>query len=203
MTAFWEGALAGYGIAIPVGAIAVLIVEVGLRRGFTLAFMAGAGAATADLVYAGLATLAGEMLAAVLEPYAASLRLISGMVLMGMGGFGLYRVWRSTIHGRGKTPQAKSKLQVYSQFLALTLINPFTVIYFSALILGSRVGQEPAAAERVVFVIGAGLASLSWQSFLAAVGAYAQKIFTPRFRVWASLTGNLVVILIGLRVLLF
>ena len=45
MTAFWEGVLAGYGIAIPVGAIAILIVDLGLRRGFQPAFMAGAGAA--------------------------------------------------------------------------------------------------------------------------------------------------------------
>lgn len=31
MAAFWEGVLAGYGIAIPVGVIAILIVETGLR----------------------------------------------------------------------------------------------------------------------------------------------------------------------------
>ena len=63
MTAFWEGVLAGYGIAIPVGAIAILIVDVGLRRGFDFGFMAGAGAATADFFYASLAALAGEILA--------------------------------------------------------------------------------------------------------------------------------------------
>ena len=34
--AFVAGVVAGYGIAIPVGAIAVLIVETGLRRGFRL-----------------------------------------------------------------------------------------------------------------------------------------------------------------------
>ena len=28
MTAFWEGVLAGFGIAIPVGAIAILIVDI-------------------------------------------------------------------------------------------------------------------------------------------------------------------------------
>jgi threonine/homoserine/homoserine lactone efflux protein len=70
MTAFWEGVLAGYGIAIPVGAIAILIVDMGLRRGFLSGFMAGAGAATADFIYALLAVIAGATLAMALAPYA-------------------------------------------------------------------------------------------------------------------------------------
>ena len=46
------GAVAGYGIAIPVGAIAILILETGLQRGFRLAAAAGTGAAVADGIYA-------------------------------------------------------------------------------------------------------------------------------------------------------
>jgi len=38
VTAFIEGLIAGYGIAIPVGAIAILIVEMGLRCGFRIGF---------------------------------------------------------------------------------------------------------------------------------------------------------------------
>jgi threonine/homoserine/homoserine lactone efflux protein len=75
VTPFWEGVLAGYGIAIPVGAIAILIVDTGLRRGFTVGFMAGAGAAAADFIYASLAALTGEALASLLTPYATALRV--------------------------------------------------------------------------------------------------------------------------------
>jgi|BarGraNGADG00212_2_1021979.scaffolds.fasta_scaffold12249_1 threonine/homoserine/homoserine lactone efflux protein len=113
MPAFWEGVLAGYGIAVPVGAIAVLIVDMGLRRGFRPAFMAGAGAASADFLYASLAALAGGALAA----------------------------------------------RIYAQFLGLTLLNPLTVAYFAALILGRGAGSEVGGAatpvERVAFVAGA------------------------------------------------
>ena len=41
IAALVAGVVAGYGIAIPVGAIAILIVETGLRRGFRLAAAAG------------------------------------------------------------------------------------------------------------------------------------------------------------------
>jgi hypothetical protein len=45
MRAFLEGVLAGLGIAFPVGAIAVLIVDLAMRRGFGRAFPAAMGAA--------------------------------------------------------------------------------------------------------------------------------------------------------------
>jgi threonine/homoserine/homoserine lactone efflux protein len=44
------GLVAGYAIAIPVGAIAVLIIHTALTQGLRAGLAAGAGAATADLV---------------------------------------------------------------------------------------------------------------------------------------------------------
>ena len=95
MKAFWEGVVAGYGIAVPVGAIAILIIEVGLRRGFRLGFMAGAGAAAADFLYASLAAVAGGTLAAALASFALWLRAASALVLFGLGGYGLWQTRRA------------------------------------------------------------------------------------------------------------
>jgi threonine/homoserine/homoserine lactone efflux protein len=64
ITAFLAGVAAGLGIAVPVGAIAILIVETGLRRGFRLGAAAGAGAATVDGIYALVAAVFGSALAA-------------------------------------------------------------------------------------------------------------------------------------------
>ncbi len=67
---FINGALAGYAIAIPVGAIAILILETSLQRGFWHAFAAGSGMATADLIYATIAATLGVLVAQYLEPLA-------------------------------------------------------------------------------------------------------------------------------------
>ena len=126
MTSFWEGVLAGYGIAIPVGAIAVLIVDMGLRRGFGLGFMAGAGAATADFFYASLAALAGQALASALAPFALGLRIASALVLLSLGGYGLWRA-RQVGARQGTEPTTgndHSHLRTFGQFLGLTLLNP-------------------------------------------------------------------------------
>lgn len=202
MDAFWEGVVAGYGIAIPVGAIAVLIVDVGLRRGFGLGFMAGAGAAAADFIYATLAALAGEALAGALAPFAGSLRVVSALALFALGGYGFLRARRVADRATTKLAPSLGQLRTFGQFLGLTLLNPLTIVYFSALILSRDVGATTTIGERAAFVIGAGLASLSWQTLLAGLGALAHRHMSDRFQVLTSVLGNLVVIGLGVRILL-
>jgi threonine/homoserine/homoserine lactone efflux protein len=202
MEAFWEGALAGYGIAIPVGAIAILIIDLGLRRGFGLGFMAGAGAAAADFFYASLAALAGGALASTLAPFAGGLRLASALVLLGLGGYGLWRIRQSASREMSPPAPAHGHLRTFAQFLGLTLLNPLTIAYFSALILGRDAGATTTLGQRGLFVAGAGLASLSWQTLLAGLGAAGHRHMSPRFRVFTSVAGNLVVMGLGGRILL-
>lgn len=208
MEAFLRGLIAGYGIAVPVGAIAVLIVEMGLRSGFFSAFMAGAGAATADLLYASLAALTGTALSSLLTPLASGLRIASGLVLAAIGLLGLRRVWLSLrLHGRvlsvNRPPPERlldSPWRIYLRFVGLTLLNPLTITYFAALILSGETGIFNWSAN-LLFVAGAALASLSWQSLLAGLGALAHSRLSPRFQTGASLLGNLIVLALGLRIL--
>ena len=202
MNAFWEGVLAGYGIAIPVGAIAILIIDTGLRRGFTFGFMAGAGAASADFLYAGLAAMAGEVLAGLLAPFATALRIASVVVLLTLGGYGLWRARQAASRETSQPASAYGRLRTYAQFVGLTLLNPLTVAYFSALILSRDAGATTTLGDRAAFVVGAWLASLSWATLLAGIGALAHRRMSPRLQVLTSVVGNLVVIGLGVRILL-
>lgn len=204
-SAFVDGLLAGYGIAIPVGAIAILIVDRSLRGGFGLGFMAGAGAATVDLIYALVAILAGAAVAQALAPFSSTLRFVSAVVLVGLGVFGLWRVRQATTVIR-PTKEAPASLntsghwQTYGQFVGLTLLNPLTITYFVALVLGRDAGEKVTPMTALAFVLGAGLASLSWQTLLAGSGALAKRYLSPLFQVYASILGNLIVIGLGLRI---
>ena len=202
MVAFWEGVIAGLGVAMLVGPIALLIVDVGLRCGFQSGFMAGAGVASADFFYAGVAALTGEALMLALSPYKDMPGLISALLLFGIGGFGLWRVRKTSTADGAKPILIEGKLRVYAQFLGLTLINPLTIVYFSALIISREVGHAITFGERAAFVVGAGLASLSWQTLLAALGTTARRNLSPRFQLFVSLLGNMVVIGFGLRIIL-
>ncbi len=191
--AFVAGALAGYAIAIPVGAIAVLIVEIGIRRGFGIAAAAGAGTASADGLYAALAAAGGTALASLIEPFARPLKIIAIGALLGIGLRGFLLLLRGPRQVTRDSHLSIGHLGTYLRFLALTLLNPATVIYFTALILGlSNLGHGPG--ERAAFVAGALLASLSWQTSLAAVGAIAHRRLSPRFQVAISLVGNALIV---------
>jgi threonine/homoserine/homoserine lactone efflux protein len=200
---FFQGMLAGYGIAIPVGAVAILIVELGLRLGFWAAFAAGAGASTADLVYATLAAVAGQALGEALAPYTGVLKIASAVVLVGMGGWGLWRLLRPGATGPAAqaAPRAEKLLGIYTRFVGLTLLNPLTIAYFAALILG-RGAEISGWGGRLAFVAGAALASLSWQTLLAATCALGHRHLSPRVQQGASLLGNLIVVGLGIRMVL-
>lgn len=189
---FVSGMIAGYGIAIPVGAIAVMIIDISMRRGFRQGFAAGAGAASADLLYAALAAGAGGLLAPLIAPAASAIGMVSGLVLIAIAIFGL----RSLSRKSGAPPASAgtgSAGATFARFTALTIINPLTVVYFSALLLGSRLGQI-TTASLLVFIAGAFLASLSWQTLLAALGAWAHISAGSRFRYASGIVGNVVIL---------
>ncbi len=202
MDAFLAGVIAGYGIAIPVGAIAVLILDLALRRGFKDGFAAGAGAASADLLYAGLAALAGELIATTVRTFSDSLQLASAAILLGIGIRGLWQIRRLNAQKRSKAGPSARGPRLYLQFLGLTLLNPLTVAYFGALILGGSADQLASFGGKLLFVAGAGAASFSWQTLLAALGAAGHRRFSPRLQLLASLVGNLIVISFGKCILL-
>ncbi len=147
MEAFLTGVVAGYGIAIPVGAIAVLIVEVGIRCGFRCAFSAGAGAATADFMYAVLAVIGGAALAGPVRSVDEPLRIFSAAVLGVIAVVGLRRVGRKRQSVEISFPDRRELASTYARFVGLTIINPITIVYFAAVIVGLGVANEMSAIE--------------------------------------------------------
>jgi threonine/homoserine/homoserine lactone efflux protein len=197
MTPFVEGMLAGYGIAIPIGAIAILIIDAAIRRGLAAGLMAGAGAATADFLYATLAVVAP-----VLAPFVAPLRIAGGIVLIVIAGLG---IWSGMKVESDKAPRAPAShpLRTYLQFVGLTIINPMTVVYFTALVLGTgTIDARSRIASGLLFIAGAGLASLSWQSLLALLGSLAGRRLTPRMLLATTVIGNLIVFGLGARLVI-
>lgn len=189
------GALAGYAIAIPVGAIAVLIVELGIRRGFAVGAAAGAGAASADGIYATVAMVAGAAVAGLIEPIERPLRILAAGVLIAIALRGLVRLLLGPRGVPGRSELPRNLAATYLRFLAITLLNPMTVVYFAALSLGlpSVSGGDPAG--RLAFIVGAFAASLSWQLLLAGLGAIAHRRLAPRFQLAISLLGNVIIVL--------
>lgn len=120
-----------------------------------------------------------------------------------MAGFGIVQGLRKRGEPRegARAPRSTGALATYVQFLGITLVNPFTVVYFAALILGRENVGETFLVDRLAFVIGAAAASLSWQTLLAALGSLLHGRLPDRFRSAAVIAGNLIVAALGTRIL--
>jgi arginine exporter protein ArgO len=194
-TVFVAGLLAGGALAVPLGAIGLLLV----REGLTGGMRAGAAGATAVATVDGLYCAAALLLGAAWEPLVSSWGpvpgVMAGAVLIIMGGYGLAGLARPAAvrEGRERHP---SPGRVFALFLGLTAVNPATLVYFVALTaaLPASVAVHRAPA---VFVAGVVLASLAWQLALVAAGAFGGGRIGGRGRAVVSGCGFAVVALLG------
>ncbi|MEU2701557.1 MULTISPECIES: LysE family transporter [Micromonospora] len=209
--AFLAGLVAGYGVAIPVGAIAILILGLSARTSFRVGAAAALGVASADGLYAALAALGGAAVASGLAPFAGPLRLVAAGVLLALAGLTARRALRppatthppspsATTHPSGTTQEPRARggldtpVRAFAAVLALTLLNPATVVYFVALVLGRGdvLGSGPAGAA--AFTAGVFLASASWQLLIAGGGTLIGRALTgPRGRRVTALLSSVII----------
>ncbi|WP_435281035.1 LysE family transporter [Streptomyces koelreuteriae] len=179
--ALLAGLLAGYGIAIPVGAVGTYLVSLTARTSLRTGVCAALGVATADGLYALAATLGGTALAGALRPVLGPLRWVCVLVLLGLavrGAVTALREYRGHRLVTRTAPAPPGPARAYAGLLGITLLNPTTVIYFAALVLGSRATGPAGPVEQGVFVLAAFAASASWQVLLAGSGALLGRALT-------------------------
>lgn len=197
--AFLSGIIAGLAVAVPLGAIGVLLLKEGVQHGIRRAWTAAAGVAAADVLYCTIATLFGAVTAPVVTELAPWPAVVGGLALVGIATRGLVRGLSSTPAptARDQSPGSRRR---FTAFVALTVINPATLVYFAAITTGlGTVSQTPGTST--AFIVGVGLASLAWQTLLVAVGS-ALKTRTGHAAQKATvLAGNAVVGVLGLIIL--
>ncbi|OIQ75005.1 LysE type translocator [mine drainage metagenome] len=174
------GLAAGLAVAMPLGAIGVLLLHEGMARGARTALAGAAGIASVDAAYATVAVVAGTWVATALAGRETAVRLVGAAVLGVIalrGLIGALRQPRSTgivaRAGAATTPAASvahRAARVYARFVALTAINPLTAAAFAVLAAGLA-QRWSTSADRAAFVVGVAVASSAWQAVLALVGA--------------------------------
>ncbi|MDG4775139.1 LysE family transporter [Solwaraspora sp. WMMD792] len=204
--ALTSGLLAGYGIAVPVGAIGVLIVTLAARVSLRHGAAAGLGVATADGLYALAAVVGGVTVARLVSPAIAVLQAAAAVVLAAIAVRGIVvavRASRAPADATRSTP-ARSLIRTYATFVGLTLLNPMTIVYFAALVVGHQGGAADSTSSLLlvgaVFVAAAFVASASWQVLLASGGALlGRTLASPRGRLVTALVGNGIIGLLAIR----
>ncbi|MEU6474920.1 LysE/ArgO family amino acid transporter [Streptomyces massasporeus] len=200
------GLLAGYGIAVPVGAVGTYLVSLTARTTLRTGVCAALGVATADGLYALAATLGGTALASALRPVLGPLRWVCVLVLLALavgGAVTALREYRGHRLATRTAPAPPGPARAYLGLLGITLLNPTTVIYFAALVLGSQATGPAGPLEQGVFVLAAFAASASWQVLLAGSGALLGRALTGhRGRLATALVASGVMTALAVRMAL-
>jgi arginine exporter protein ArgO len=196
------GLVAGYGIAMPVGAMSVLIVTLAARTSLPTGLAGAMGVATADGLLALIAVLAGATLGRALQPVATPMRLLAIGILVAIAIKGIViGLRRYQLLSHAPNTGARTAIRAYLGLLGLTILNPLTIVYFAALVLG-QAKEAWSAADSAVFVTGALVASASWQALLALGGTVIGRTLTSdRGRLTTALVGNGIILALALHLL--
>jgi putative LysE/RhtB family amino acid efflux pump len=181
----------GIAVAAPVGAMGVLCIQRVLALGWRAGAATGAGIATADAFYAGLAAFGLTALSQLLASVQTPLRICGGLVLVWIG-------WRAI----AAPPARESAIthstwragSLYGSAVALTLTNPMTVMAFAAVFASAGLVAEPTMSSAGVATLGVALGSLSWWLALSAgVALMRHKVSDTGIRRVNRVSGAVVV----------
>ncbi|BCJ33065.1 lysine transporter LysE [Actinocatenispora thailandica] len=200
------GLLAGYGIAIPIGAVGAYLVTLSATAGPRVAAAAALGIATVDGLYAAAAVLGGAALAGRITPYAGIAHRLAALVVLLVAGWlvvGAVRRYRRHATSTAAGGTALTPVRAYAVLLAMTLLNPTTLVYFGAVVVGGQAGGLGGPVAGAVFVVAAFLASASWQLLLSASGLLLGRLLTGRRgRLATTLVAAVVVVALAIRLAL-
>ena len=146
-------------VAAPVGAMGVLCIQRTLAHGWRAGMATGAGIASADAIYAGLAAFGLTTVSHWMVAYQAYIRMVGGLALLWLG-------WRAIA-----TPPARDAARaidsrrlksLYVSAIGLTLTNPMTIMFFAAIFAGAGLAAQARTGGAIAVTLGVTCGSLSW-----------------------------------------
>ncbi len=197
------GAVAGLAVAMPVGAVGAYLVGLAARERFPTAAAAALGVATIDGAYAIVAAAVGVGLQPLLSRLAGPLSVAAALVLVAVALRTVQTALRRYRAGGGsaRTGPLLSARRAYLTLLAMTAVNPATVITFVAVVLGRGATDGLSWASVVLFSLGAFVASSAWQLLLAGGGTLLGRLLRGR-RGQLGIAGCSAAIMVGLALVI-
>ena len=187
----FRGILIGLMVSVPLGPMGVLIIQKTLQKGALAGFVAGMGAACADLFYATVAAFGLGFVINVIQTHELILQIIGGIFLIIVG----LKIYFDNPLKQIRMKKRVTKKGLLGDFLTLfflTVSNPVAIVVFMAVFAGASVFVLSGV------VIGGGL---WWYTLSTLVNIFRKKF---RLRVLITInrvSGVLITVLGGLVIL--
>jgi threonine/homoserine/homoserine lactone efflux protein len=194
-----KGLIIGLSIAVPVGPIGLLCIRRTLTQGRMVGFLSGLGAATADGLYGAIAGFGLTFLVNFIIGKQIWLRLIGGGLLCILGA----KTFLSKPAEQGASTEGSSLWNAYLSTFFLTLTNPMTILFFTAVFAGLGVGSTGDHYLLAGFlVLGVFIGSASWWLVLSNFTGILRGLLNVKSLQWLNRISGLIIMGFGLFVFL-
>jgi len=195
---FLKGIVMGFSIAAPVGPIGILCIRRTLTEGRISGLATGLGAATADAMYGTVAALGLTFISGLLLSQRDWLSFVGGGFLIYLG----FTTIRANAPTTTVTDADRGIVGSYLSALFLTLTNPMTILFFTAVFAG--LGIADAAGDYVsggLLVLGVFIGSALWWLLLTGGVVLLQTRVENISLVWINRIAGVVLIVFGVAAL--
>jgi len=191
-----RGFALGFAVAAAPGPIFFLCLRRSLQRGRLYGLASGLGVATADGIYAAIASLGLAAVSTVVTGGRRPLALIGGGVLIVLGT----RILLEKRANPGEVPAATGPglALAYVSTLVLTITNPATIISFAALVATLGLGSGSGLVKPAMLVGGVVLGSAAWWCVVALAASSLRARLTPTVIRGISTFSGLAIAILGL-----
>lgn len=190
--------LIGLAVAAPVGAMAVVCMQRTLATGWRAGIATGAGIATADALYAGLAAFGVAAVSSAFVSIQTPLRIVGGLALVALGVRSVMRRRAQPTCDRCADEVRTRAATHYTTALGLTLTNPMTIMAFGAVFASAGLAVEPSLALATAATAGVAAGSFTWWVALVLAVSLARAGAGETVIAWVSTASGVVIAGFGL-----
>ncbi|MCB2178773.1 LysE family translocator [bacterium] len=206
MELFLRSFLIGFTAAAAIGPIALLVIQRTLKHGWRVGATSGIGVALADAIYGLVGALGLTAITHLLLDNQMILRVVGGGVLvyLGIRAF-LAQIEDATAEQTAQNPGGF--FGTVSSIFLLTLSNPMTILFFSAVYAGLGSGEGGSLAGEIkesalFFPLGIFSGSFTWWMLLTVLVSALRSRFRPAQLVWLNRASGFVIAGFGVWIIL-
>lgn len=190
--------LIGICASVPLGPVAIYVLQVSLSKGHKPGFLTGLGATTIDTLYAVVAVFALAFAERFIETHKVLIFILGGLIVALVGAS---IVFKDPFRKLKQDDNPSYSIKDYVQALALGLSNPAAIFVMLTLFafFGVRIEAQDFRIAPIILAVSAGSASY-WFLFSRFLGKL-RRSFRLSTLVWINRVAGIVVMIVGIALM--
>jgi threonine/homoserine/homoserine lactone efflux protein len=189
----------GFAASIPVGPVAILVVQKTLSKGNMAGFITGLGASVVDTIFAVVAVFALAATQKFLSEHQLVILLAGGAILMGVG---LNMALKDPFRKMRSDGTSRASAADFLQALFMTMTNPGAIFVMLALFAFFGITDDSPSSWRVApILLSVAAGSVTYWFLLSWSLSRFRNKFTMNTLLWVSRVAGALVVIVGIVLL--